>query len=79
MPSDRRADQAVGKIDRGADKNTGKPALGITLGAPLGAVMFMLAVAGIAVNVLNLLVLDSHIGHGHGEHGGSCGCGGPRP
>jgi len=27
--------------------------------------MFILALAGIAVNLLNLFVLDSHIGHGH--------------
>ena len=29
--------------------------------------MFVLALAGIAVNLLNLLVLDSHIGHGHSD------------
>ena len=34
MPSDRKADQVIGKIDRGPVKSTGKPALRITLPKP---------------------------------------------
>ena len=43
-----------------------------------GAVMFLLAMAGCAVNIINLMVLDSHIGHSHAhgehDHGDTCGC-----
>lgn len=40
--------------------------------------MFFLALAGCAVNLINLLVLDSHVGHNHGpvEHDHDHGCGG---
>lgn len=39
------------------------------------AVMFFLALAGCAVNLVNLFVLDSHVGHSHGPGEGH-GCGG---
>jgi solute carrier family 30 (zinc transporter), member 2 len=51
------------------------PSHSLPIATPAPAVMFFLALAGCGVNLVNLFVLDSHVGHSHGPGEGH-GCGG---